>query len=39
MAQRVDVHYVQLYTQDSTARRVMPAVFPYFRPLSEEKKN
>ncbi len=38
MAQRVDVQYVQYYTPDSTARRVMPAVSTYFRPLPEAKK-
>ncbi|MBR2937610.1 MAG: hypothetical protein IKB80_03840 [Oscillospiraceae bacterium] len=38
MAQRVDVQYVQYYTPDSTARRVMPAVSTYFRPLPVAKK-
>ena len=38
MAQRVDVQYVQFYTQGSTARRIMPAISTYFRPLPQIKK-
>ena len=38
MAQRVDVQYIQYHTQDSTARRVLPGVSPYFRPLPVAKK-
>ena len=32
MAQRVDVQYVQYYTSDNTARRVMPTTAPYLHP-------
>ena len=32
MAQRVDVQYVQYYTAESTARRVMPTTAPYLHP-------
>ena len=32
MAQRVDVQYVQFYTPDSTARRVMPTTTPALHP-------
>ena len=38
MAQRVDVQYIQYNTQDTTARRVLPVVAPYFRPLPAAKK-
>ena len=32
MAQRVDVQYIQYYTPDSTARRVMPTTTPVLHP-------
>ena len=32
MAQRIDVQYVQYYTPDSTARRVMPTATPVLHP-------
>ncbi len=38
MAQHVNVQYVQFYTQGSAARRVMPAISSYFRPLPQIKK-
>ena len=38
MAQRVDVQYIKYNTQNSTARRVMPVISSYFRPLPEAKK-
>lgn len=38
MAQRIDVQYVQFYTQGSAARHVMPAISSYFRPLPQIKK-
>ena len=38
MAQRVDVQYIQYNTQNSAARRVLPAIAPYFRPLPAAKK-
>ena len=39
MAQRVDVQYIQFYTQGSAAQRVMPAISTYFRPLPKIKKH
>jgi len=38
MAQRVDVQYVQYYTQGSAAQRVMPSVSTHVHPLPRIKK-
>ena len=38
MAQGVNVQYVQFYTQGSAARRVLPAISTYFRPLPQIRK-
>ncbi len=38
MAQRVDVQYIRYNAQDSAARRVLPVIAPYFRPLPAAKK-
>lgn len=38
MAQRVDVQYIDYNARDIATRRVLPGVFPYFRPLPVAKK-
>ena len=38
MAQRADVQYIQFYTSGSAAKRIMPAISTYFRPLPKIKK-
>jgi len=38
MAQRVDVQYIQYYTPDSTARRVMPTTTPVLHPARPTTK-
>ena len=38
MAQRVDVQYIQFYSPDSTARRVMPTTTPVLHPTRTATK-
>ena len=38
MAQHVSVQYVQYYTQGSAARRIVPGISAYFRPLPVMQK-